>query len=125
MTKSIIQFLSVAFLLSGCVSAGYEGQVGTMLSNDQIRDQRVANKTIMVFESVPDGYSAMDSISVRRCHRSFSEAKPSQAALITDLKIAAYAAGGDAISNITTEQKNGLAANCWYVIEATANVWEK
>ena len=125
MREKIISLLSIAFLLSGCVSAGYEGQVGSMLSNDQLKDQRIANKTIKVFENAPNGYSAMDSIFVRRCHRNFSEEKPSQAALITGLKIAAYAAGGDAISNITTEQKNGLAANCWYVIEAKANVWQK
>jgi hypothetical protein len=125
MKASMGPVLGAAILLSGCVTAGYEGQVGTTVSSDQMRDQREANRTIEVFENAPKGYSPMNSISVRRCHRNFLEEKPSQAAIVTDLKIAAYAAGGDAIINITTEQKNGLAANCWYVVEASANVWRR
>jgi len=117
--------LGVTVVLSGCVTSGYEGQVGAMVSNDQMGDQREANRSIRVFEGAPSGYSPMNSISVRRCHRNFLEDEPSKAAIITDLKVAAYAAGGDAISNITTEQKNGLAANCWYVLEATAKVWRR
>jgi hypothetical protein len=117
--------LGASVFLSGCVTAGYEGQVGAMVSSEQMRDQREANRTIRVFENAPDGYTPMNDVTVRRCHRSFLEEEPSEVAIITDLKIAAYASGGDAISNIATEKKNGLAANCWYVLEATAKVWRK
>lgn len=117
--------LVASVFLAGCVTAGYEGQVGAMVSSDQMRDQREANRTVRVFENAPDGYFPMNDVTVRRCHRSFVEEAPSNAAITTDLKIAAYAAGGDAISNITTEKKNGLAANCWYVLEANAKVWRR
>ena len=122
--KPFIMLIASVFLAS-CVTAGYEGQVGAMVSSDQMRDQREANRTVRVFENAPDGYSPMNDVTVRRCHRSFVEEAPSIAAITTDLKIAAYAAGGDAISNTTTEKKNGLAANCWYVLEANAKVWRK
>ncbi len=109
-------------LLSACVSSGYEGQVGTVISNDQILAQREANRSIAVFASAPSGYQNMGEISVRRCHRSATEAPPNMAVLTDDLQIAAYGQGADAISNISTERLNGLAANCWYVIEATAQM---
>lgn len=124
-------FFSVAVLLGatmavqGCVTAGYEGQVGTMISGDQIIARREANMSVAVYQTAPVGLRPLGEVSARRCHRSFVEDRPDDIALIDDLKLAAYAQGGDAISGIKTEQKNGLLANCWYVVEATALVWGK
>lgn len=46
-----------------------------------------------------------------------------EGALLEDLRRAASAQGADAISDITQRQINGLMANCWYVVEASANTW--
>ena len=43
-------------------------------------------------------------------------------AVTDDLKIAAYAQGGDAITDLSFEKINGLAANCWYVLEGSATI---
>ena len=116
-----VKFIAAPFLLlSACVSPGYEGQVGSVVSGDQIIAQREANRSIAVFATEPAGYQGMGEISVRRCHRSAVEEPPSIAVLTDDLQIAAYGQGADAISDIRTEKLNGLAANCWYVVEATA-----
>ena len=117
--------LAAAAVTSACVSAGYEGQVGSISSADQISDQRAAHQAISVFEEVPSNYSLVGTTSVRRCHRSFTEEPPSVAAFRNDLVLAAYAQGADAISNIRIERMNGLLANCWYVEEATADVYRK
>lgn len=117
--------LPTALLLSACVTAGYEGQTGTMMSGDQITARREANRTISVYETKPARHRSMGEVSARRCHRSFVEDAPSAEAITDDLKVAAYAQGADAISNIQTKQMNGLLANCWYVLEGTAQIWRK
>lgn len=109
--------------LQGCVTSGYEGQVGSSVSTDQILAQREANRSIVVLASNTSGYSPMNSVSVRRCHRNFLEEEPNQAALTEDLKRAAFTQGADAISDVSQKRLSGLMANCWYVVEATANTW--
>jgi hypothetical protein len=125
MHKNALNFLLPALLLVGCVTPGYEGQLGSVQSSGQLANQRDANLTVQVFSERPSGYVSLGEVSARRCHRSFVEDAPSLAAITGDLKMAAYAKGGDAISNIQTSQVNGLMANCWYVLEGTATVWKK
>lgn len=118
-----VALAAFAVLLPGCVTAGYEGQVGNMVSGDQISARRDAKKTIQYVETVPAGYRKIKDVSVRRCHRSLTEDAPTKEALIDDLKLAAYAEGGELVTNLRTTKKNGLAANCWYVVEGTAEIW--
>lgn len=113
------------FIAPGCVTSGYEGQVGAMVAGDQVIARREANRSVEVYQTAPTGLRSLGETSARRCHRSFVEEEPSEAAIIDDLKLAAFAQGGDAISDIRTERKNGLLANCWYVVEATASVWRR
>jgi len=124
MTKNLSAFLlGSALLLQGCMTAGYEGQVGNIISGDQIGDRREALRSVRILENSTSGYDSLGSVSVRRCHRNFSQEAPNLEAITADLKVAAFAAGGDAISNISTKRIEGLLANCWYVLEGTANVW--
>ncbi len=122
--KVVYGFLA-ALSVTGCVTAGYEGQVGSYSSSDQILAQREANRSISVFSQNPSGYTPMGEIAVRRCHRSFTEDPPNIEAITDDLQVAAYGRGADAISDVKTEKLNGLAANCWYVLEGTAQMWRK
>lgn len=118
-----ISAVAVTVVLSGCVTAGYEGQVGNMVTADQVTARREAMKTVKYVKSVPPGYRKIKDVSVRRCHRNFTESAPTDQALIDDLRLAAYAEGGELITNLRTQTKNGLAANCWYVLEGTAEIW--
>ena len=115
--------LMAALGLVGCVTAGYEGQVGNMVSGDQVLARREAIKNVRYADTAPAGYRKLKDVSVRRCHRNWTEDAPTDQALLSDLKIAAYAEGGELLTNLRTDKKNGLAANCWYVVEATAEVW--
>ena len=123
MRKAVVAGIVGVGLLAGCVSPGYEGQLGSMTSNQDISAQREANRAITVYQTTPTGFTSLGPVSVRRCHRNQFEDEPSEAAFINDLKMSAFALGGDAISNIETQKLNGLLANCWYVVEATALVW--
>lgn len=123
--KKAYCLLPIAFSLSACVGNGYEGQTGAIISSDQIIARREANRTISVHEIKPAGHRSIGEVSVRRCHRNFVEEAPTIEAITNDLKIAAYAQGADAISNIQTQKLNGLLANCWYVLEGTAQIWQE
>lgn len=123
--KKEIYLSLLALLVSGCVTSGYEGQTGSIISGDQIIARREANRNIAVFEIKPTGHRSLGTVSARRCHRSFVEDAPSLESITNDLKIAAYAQGADAISNIQTKKLNGLLANCWYVLEGTAQIWRE
>ncbi|MFO7758304.1 MAG: hypothetical protein R6V26_07470 [Roseovarius sp.] len=92
------------------------------MSGDQLQARRDANREIDVYNVVPSGFQSIGEVSARRCHRSFVEDAPSLEAITDDLKMAAFAQGGDAIADVRTEKKNGLLANCWYVVEGTATV---
>ena len=57
------------------------------------------------------------------CHRSFVEEAPNEAAVLTDLKIAAYAQGADGITAVKISKESGLNRNCWYVLGGTAQAF--
>lgn len=122
--KAVLLLVAVV-ALQGCVTPGYEGQVGNLVDSDQMFAQREANRSVSMLSDDTSGYRPMSSVSVRRCHRSFIEAEPNQTALIEDLKRAAFTQGADAISDISQRRINGLMANCWYVVEASANTWAR
>jgi len=111
--------------VAGCVYPGYEGQLGNTQQLDEMNTTRTALRNVVVLEKVSEAYSELPRVSVRRCHRSLTEQAPTNVAIITDLKVAAYANGGDAISNIETKELNGLLANCWHVLEGSARVWKR
>ncbi len=87
-------------------------------------ERRAAITTVRVLESQPQGRASLGEVSARRCHRNFTEEEPSQSAIVSDLQIAAYAEGGNAIHVTGFEKLNGLAADCWYVLEGRAEVYK-
>ena len=65
----------------------------------------------------------VNEVSAGRCHRSFVEEAPTEAAVLTDLKIAAYAQGADGITAVKISKESGLNRNCWYVLGGTAQAF--
>jgi len=129
--RSLLILLLAAFGLAGCVGteyvgAGNEGKIGNNTSLDDVEARRKAVKAVKILKSEPgDNYTYMADITVRRCHRDRRESPPSEASLTNDLVLETYARGGDAIHEFGSKKMNGLAANCWYVIEATASIYNK
>ena len=114
-----------SLLLTGCVMAGGEGTRSNFVdtSAGSLTDRRAAMRAVDVVKLQPAGATSLGGVSARRCHRYFTEEEPNDVALTADLKVAAYAAGADAIRIASVEQVNGLAADCWYVLEAKAEMY--
>ncbi|MGY2135855.1 hypothetical protein ACW9I8_04460 [Pseudomonas reactans] len=114
--------LTVGFV-SGCSSYSSNLQVGNDQSYTSLREQREAVRTVKMFDSMPPGAEFLDVVSAGRCHRSFVEDAPTEATVLMDLKIAAYAKGADGIANVSISKDSGLNRNCWYVLGGTAKAF--
>jgi hypothetical protein len=121
MCKLALLVLSVA--ISGCSSYSSNLQVGNDQSYASPKDQREAVRTVKVYQELPVGAEVIKTVSAGRCHRSFVEEAPTEAAVLTDLKIAAYAQGADGINAVSITKDSGLPRNCWYVLGGTAKAF--
>ena len=95
-------------------------RVGNDMSYASLSDQREASRTITVYQTPPEGYKVIGTIDAGRCHRSFVETSPAEQTVLLDLKLAAYALGADAISNVIIEKQSALTKNCWYMLDGKA-----
>ena len=116
-------FALICGLVAGCSSHSSNLQVGNDQSYTSLKDQREAVRTVKTYESLPSGAEVLDVVSAGRCHRSFVEEAPTEAAVLMDLKIAAYAKGADGITDVSISKDSGLNRNCWYVLGGTAKAF--
>lgn len=120
-TKGTAAFI-LAAMLTGCASQSANMRVGTDMSYLSISEQREASRAIRVLTEMPAQGQVLGVVDASRCHRNTLEAAPTDEALMGDLKVAAYARGGDAIINVETTKESGLLKNCWYIVTARATV---
>jgi uncharacterized protein YbjQ (UPF0145 family) len=106
--------------ISGCATYSSNVRVGNDMSYASLSDQREASRTITVYQTPPEGYEVIGTIDAGRCHRSFVETSPAEQTVLLDLKLAAYALGADAISNVIIEKQSALTKNCWYMLDGKA-----
>ena len=123
MRCAFIGFTLICGLVAGCSSHSSNLQVGNDQSYTSLKDQREAVRTVKAYESLPSGAEVLDVVSAGRCHRSFVEEAPTEAAVLMDLKIAAYAKGADGITDVSISKDSGLNRNCWYVLGGTAKAF--
>lgn len=107
-------------LLCGCSTYSSNMRVGNDMSYASLGDQRAASRTIDVLNSAPENSVDLGTIDAGRCHRSFVETAPAEQAVLLDLKIAAYALGADAITDVKIEKQSALTKNCWYMLDGQA-----
>lgn len=115
-----VTVLLTILALSGCSTYSSNMRVGNDMSYASLGDQRAASQTIKVFDEPPSGSQVLGEIDAGRCHRSFVEISPAEQGVLLDLKIAAYALGADAISNVAIEKQSALTKNCWYILDGKA-----
>lgn len=115
--------LAVLLAGTGCATYSSNMRVGNDMSYASLGDQRTASQTIQVLETAPAGATAMGEVDAGRCHRSFVETSPAEQAVLLDLKIAAYAMGADAITDVKIEKQSALTKNCWYMLDGKAKAW--
>jgi hypothetical protein len=113
--------LAVAALcVSGCATYSSNMRVGNDMSYASLGDQRAASQTIKVLDVAPAGAEVLGELDAGRCHRSFVETAPAEQGVLLDLKIAAYALGADAITDVKIEKQSALTKNCWYMLDGKA-----
>lgn len=110
-------------LLAGCGSHSSNLQVGNEQSYASLKDQREAVRTVKVYTALPAGAEPLTTVSAGRCHRSFVEEAPTEASVLIDLKVAAFAQGADGITGVKITKESGLNRNCWYVLGGTAQAF--
>ena len=84
-----ILIITLAVLISGCGDFTRNYLIGDELPPGDIQSQRIAMKTIKVFDDLPDNAQSVKEIFAARCHREEFEKEPKEEMLIGDFKIQA------------------------------------
>lgn len=118
----LLKALSVfaALSLTGCSTYSSNMRVGNDMSYTSLGNQRDASRTIQVLDSAPSNAKSLGIVDAGRCHRSFVETSPAEQVVLMDLKIAAFALGADAITDVKIEKQSALTKNCWYMLDGRA-----
>jgi len=122
--SSIIPFglVSITLVLSAC-----SAMPDTMQSNDlshlSLRDKRMADKHIQVYETQPQGAQSLGRVATKRCQATVFSEKPEIETLLVDMKAQAYRLGANGISGVTYAQQGAVAEGCWNVFTATADMF--
>ena len=124
--KFILGLVLVALSFAGCATTSSNMRVGSDMSHIDIEGQRAAAKGVQVIQA--DATSDMQligTIDASRCHRMATETAPTDAQVLSDLKIAAYAKGADAIVTPIITKESGLSSNCWFILTGKADAYSK
>lgn len=122
--RSTIAIAALLATLAGCASNSANMKVGTDMTYVSLKDQREAVMTVKDYPQTPAGATLVGTVDASRCHRNTLQAQPTDADLLIDLKVAAYARGADGISMVKVEKGTGLLQNCWAIYNATAQAFQ-
>lgn len=114
-------------LLGGCVQGGSDGARSNYINANvgSLSERRDAIRSVAVVQAQPAGTVSLGEVTTDRCHRYFTEAAPSDAAIVNDLKFLAYGQGADAMRVVETTAVPGLVSNCWYILRGTAEIYAR
>lgn len=115
--------IAASIAITACSSHSSNLQIGAEQSYASLRDQREAVRTVEVVDALPQGASNVAPITSGRCHRSFVEGEPTEAMVVNDLRVAAYAQGADGIAEVKVTKESGLSRNCWYILNGSAKAF--
>ena len=118
----IVGLFVLSLVACGSYSSNY--RIGNEMSETSLDDQRKASTTVVLLEEVPAGAVFLGEIDAGRCHQSIVEVTPNKSSLILDLKIAAYALGGDAIADVDISKKTAFSKDCWYMLDGEAKAYK-
>lgn len=116
MLRKMSTVVAAALVVSGCASQSANMRVGTDMSYASLSEQRQAARAVKILKERPADSEALGLVDASRCHRNTLEAPPTEEALLSDLKVAAYARGADAVIDVQITKESGLLKNCWYIV---------
>lgn len=110
--------------LGGCATNSANMRVGTDMSYASLKDQREASQAVQVAQQAPQGATMLGQVDAARCHRNTLHNEPTDAEILLDLKVAAYARGADGITAVNITKTSGLMQNCWAILNGTAQAFQ-
>ncbi len=113
-----------AMALAGCATNSANMRVGTDMSYASLKDQREASQAVQVAQQAPHGAAMLGQVDAARCHRNTLHNEPTEAEILLDLKVAAYARGADGIAAVNVTKTSGLMQNCWTILNGTAQAFQ-
>ena len=123
----ILTIIALLFATPACAPSNLPNSIGmrgnslqTGLSIEEMRNARKGIRILNESQELPEFSRVLTRLEVSRCHQNWNQEKPSQATLVDDLVLAAYAQGADAISDIEFTSSTGLLKNCWLILSASA-----
>lgn len=122
--RGVVMGIGLATALAGCASNSANMRVGTDMTYASLKEQREASQTVQVLANAPAGAVQLGKVDAARCHRNTLQAEPTEAELLLDLKVAAYARGADGITSVQVTKSSGLMQNCWSIINGTAQAFQ-
>lgn len=123
MRATITSFALLA-AVSGCATNSANMRVGTDMSYASLKEQREASQAVQVVHQAPQGATMLGQIDASRCHRNTLHSEPTDAEVLLDLKVAAYARGADGITGVNITKTSGLMQNCWAILNGTAQAFQ-
>lgn len=112
--------LAAALVCAGCGTTSSNITVGTgNFTVDPVR-QRTALLAVKETPTIPEGGVEVARVDASRCHQSRSQVAPTQADVIADLKIAAYAKGANGIAAVTLTKGYNAGLDCLSVLTGAA-----
>lgn len=119
-----IALIAAALALAGCATNSANMRVGTDMSYVSLKDQREASQAVQVAQQAPQGAVMLGQVDAARCHRNTLHSEPTEAEIVLDLKVAAYARGADGITAVNVTKTSGLMQNCWTILNGTAQAFQ-
>lgn len=125
MKYQFLALLTASTLISGCAIPNLVGQRGNKTNSAySLQDQRTARSQIKVEKIVPANATNLGEFSVERCHQYAQDEAPTDAVMLDDLVLAAYAQGADGLANPKFERESALFKNCWFLVRGTATFFK-
>lgn len=112
----------LSLLLMGACSSMPGAKPGNDLSYLSLRDKRMSEKQVQVFEAAPASSDVLGTVSSKRCQSSIFSEQPEEKTLLVDMKAEAYGLGANAISDIRVTKEGAVGDGCWNLYTATANM---
>lgn len=122
--RAALTTIVIVAALSGCATNSANMRVGTDMSYASLKDQREASQAVQVTQQAPQGAAMLGQVDAARCHRNTLHNEPTDAEILLDLKVAAYARGADGITAVNITKTSGLMQNCWAILNGTAQAFQ-
>ncbi len=109
-------------LAAGCAAPPTYVREGTQPVS--VVDLREAKQTVRIYDTIPDGATAIVDVETIRCHRTAGHPKPTEDTVRDDLLVEALGKSKNGIAEISIEEGSlSFSYNCWTSLHGKAKAF--